>query len=104
MIIAIVGSSSLKREILNYAKEKELEGNICIMSHIFSHSDNYELNEDQVQIAIENGHKRIDIADKLVVVTKEGYIGDSTREEIQYCQNNYPEKEISFYCITNDKE
>ena len=86
MVIAIVGSSKFKPWMLEKAKELELEGNVAILSHLFSHADGYELTEDQFKNAVQNGHDRIDMCEMLYVVAPDNYIGESTQEEIDYAK------------------
>lgn len=98
--IALVGSSKLKEEIINYAKELELAGNIALCSHIFSHADNYELTSVEFHNAVKNGHERIDMANIVICVMKKYYIGESTREEILYAYRR--DKQV-FYYLYEDK-
>ena len=81
--IAIIGSTKYKEEILSLAKELEIGENTVLVSHVFSHSDGYELTEDEVKIMVENGHHRINIAD-LIIAVVDKCIGESTFEEIIY--------------------
>ena len=85
---AIVGSSSLKDEILLLARTLEKTGVVCLCSHIFSHADNYELTEDEVNCAFDNGHIRIDMADSCLAIYRNNHIGDSTLEELEYAQKH----------------
>lgn len=94
--IAFIGSSMLKDIILRIAAYYEKQGNVCIMSHIFSHADGYELNERELMNAVSNGHKRIDMADQVILVKINDRIGESSQEEKDYAlKNNKQFEEIS---------
>ncbi len=82
--IALIGSSRFKQDILDTSKFYNLLGNVVIHSDVFTGADGYDIDETQIQTCIENGHKRIDMADEVIVVNPDGYIGDSTKEEISY--------------------
>ena len=87
-IIAIIGSSKLKDKILEYARYQELKGNICLLSHIFSHTvKDFSTTPEEDQNLIDNGHKRIEMADRVVVIIENEYIGQSTREELTYAKS-----------------
>ena len=94
-VIAFIGSSKLKKEILALASRYERQGNVCIMSHIFSHADGYELTDDEVENALINGHVRIDMCDRVILVKKDGHVGRSTMEEKRYAYKYHkPVQEI----------
>ena len=45
--------------------------------------------EDAIKICLDDMHKRkIDMADEIYVINVGGYIGDSTRSEIQYAEEH----------------
>lgn len=83
-VVALIGSSKNKETILKMGKEYNLRGIVAIHSDIFTGADGYEINEKQIDVCVENGHRRIDMADEVVVVNPDGYFGDSTAEEIAY--------------------
>ena len=87
MIISINRSSKYKPYFLEKAKELELQGNVVLMTHLFSHADHYELTETQFKNAVENGHRRIDMCDMVYVIAPSNYIGSSTQEEIDYAKS-----------------
>ena len=84
LVVAIIGSSRFKDLILNVGKEFNLKGHTAIHSDVFTGADGYEISNEEMDIMVTNGHKRIDMADMVYVVNPEGYIGESTQEEIDY--------------------
>ena len=62
-----------------------LEGNIVISVGLFGHSGDDEVWADGRKEMLDDMHKRkIDMADEIFVINVGGYIGSSTRSEIEY--------------------
>lgn len=88
-IITLCGSTKFKDEFLNAQKELTLQGNIVISVGLFGHADgDYQtVLKDEVKIMLDDMHKRkIDLADEIYVINVGGYIGESTRSEIEYAR------------------
>lgn len=63
-----------------------LEGNIVISVGMFSGSEEKVLSSE-TKAMLDDIHKRkIDMADEIFVINKGGYIGESTRSEIEYAK------------------
>ena len=70
-------------------KEQYLEGNIVISVGLFGHSGDDEVWTEGTKAMLDDMHKRkIDLADEIFVVNVDGYIGESTRSEIEYAKAN----------------
>ena len=75
-------------------KKLTLEGNIVISVGLFGHSGDEEVWEDmdegtltKTKEMLDDMHKRkIDMADSIFVINVGGYIGDSTKSEIEYAK------------------
>jgi hypothetical protein len=68
----------------NY-KITTLCGNIVISVGLFGHSGDSEAMWEKTKEMLDDMHKRkIDLADEIFVINKNGYIGSSTRSEIEY--------------------
>lgn len=91
-VITLCGSTRFKDEFMKVQKDLTLKGNIVISVGLFSHSGDDEVwkNMDEGTLTktkemLEDMHKRkIDIADEIFVINVGGYIGDSTKSEIEY--------------------
>lgn len=84
-IITLCGSTRFKDEFIQEQKRLSLEGNIVISVGLFGHSGDNEVYSDGVKEMLDDMHKRkIDMADEIFVINKNGYIGSSTRSEIEY--------------------
>lgn len=88
-IITLCGSTKFKEQYLEAQKRLTLEGNIVISVGLFGHSGDDEVWTDGTKAMLDDMHKRkIDLADEIFVVNVDGYIGESTRSEIEYAKAN----------------
>lgn len=84
-IITLCGSTRFKDQFLEMQKKLTLEGNIVISVGLFGHSGDKEVLNDGVKEMLDDMHKRkIDLADEIYVINVGGYIGSSTKSEIEY--------------------
>ena len=74
-IITICGSLKFKNEIIKVAMKMELEGNV-VLTPIFHINDNKE-----------DYKEKIKLSDAILVVNINGYIGNSTKNEIEYAKS-----------------
>ena len=82
-VITLCGSTRFKEDFERVNRELTLMGNIVISVGCFGHSGDTFTEEQKVML--DDIHKRkIDMADAIYVINKDGYIGSSTRSEIQY--------------------
>ena len=91
-VITLCGSTRFKKEFMEVQKRLTLEGNIVISVGLFGHSGDEEVWDgmdegtlSKTKEMLDDMHKRkIDMADEIFVINVGGYIGDSTRSEIDY--------------------
>lgn len=84
-VITLCGSTKFKEEFLSEQKRLTLEGNIVISVGLFGHSGDHEVWTENTKEMLDDMHKRkIDMADEIFVINKNGYIGSSTKSEIEY--------------------
>ena len=94
-IVTLCGSKRFKDAFMEAQKRLTLEGNIVISVDLFGHSGDREVWENMdegtltaIKEMLDDMHKRkIDMADSIYVINVGGYIGDSTRSEIEYAKN-----------------
>ena len=88
-VITLCGSTRFKEQFLEAQKRLTLEGNIVISVGLFGHSCDNEVWSEGTKEMLDDMHKRkIDMADSIYVINVGGYIGKSTRSEIEYAQKN----------------
>jgi hypothetical protein len=86
-IITLCGSTRFRDEFLAAQKQLTLEGNIVISVGLFGHSGDDEVWTKNTKPMLDDMHlRKIDLADEIFVINKGGYIGESTRREIEYAQ------------------
>lgn len=65
-----------------------LEGKIVVAPGVFGHSG--DAMTDEQKFKLDRLHmQKIDLADEVYVVNPGGYIGDSTRREIEYAEHTH---------------
>ncbi len=86
-VITLCGSTRFKNAFLREQKRLTMEGNVVISIGLFGHSGDKEaLNEDTKKLLDEIHLVKIDMADEIYVINEGGYVGESTRKEIEYAQ------------------
>ena len=84
-VITLCGSTKFKDEFLIEQKRLTLEGNIVRSVGLLGHSGDDEVWTENIKKMLDDMHKRkIDMADEIFVINKNGYIGSSTKYEIEY--------------------
>ena len=91
-VITLCGSTRFKDEFMEAQKRLTLEGNIVISVGLFGHAGDTEVWENmdegtltKTKEMLDDMHKRkIDMADEIFVINVGGYIGSSTKSEIEY--------------------
>ena len=102
-VITLCGSTRYKDEFMEAQKRLTLEGNIVISVGLFGHSGDQEVWESmdegtltKTKEMLDDMHKRkIDMADSIYVINVGGYIGESTKSEIEYARGHG--KEINYF-------
>ena len=86
-VITLCGSTRFKEQFLEAQKILTLAGNIVISVGLFGHSGDDEVWTEGTKEMLDDMHKRkIDMADGIYVINVGGYIGQSTRSEIEYAR------------------
>ena len=93
-IITLCGSTRFKDDFLKAQKDLTLKGNIVISVGLFGHSGDSEVWENmdegtltKTKEMLDDMHKRkIDLSDEIFVINVGGYIGESTKSEIEYAK------------------
>jgi len=84
-VITLCGSTRFKEQFMEAQKRLTLEGKIVISVGLFGHSGDDEVWTEGSKEMLDDMHKRkIDMADEIFVINVGGYIGLSTRSEIDY--------------------
>ena len=95
-VVTLCGSTKFKEQFMQAQKDLTLKGNIVISVGLFGHSGDSEVWENmdertltKTKEMLDDMHKRkIDMADEIFVINVNGYIGESTRSEIEYAKKH----------------
>ena len=93
-VVTLCGSTRFKDEFMKAQKDLTLKGYIVISVGLFGHSGDAEVWENmdegtltKTKEMLDDMHKRkIDMADEIYVINVGGYVGDSTKSEINYAK------------------
>ena len=87
-VITLCGSTRFKDQFLEAQKRLTFAGDIVISVGLFGHSGDDEVWTEGTKEMLDDMHKRkIDMADGIYVINVDGYIGQSTRSEIEYARS-----------------
>mgnify|MGYP000034679913 FL=1 len=86
-IITICGSLKFKSEMIEVAEKLELQEN-AVITPIYPTNSNEDAYTDEQADILDKMHKeKIKISDAIYVVNVGGYIGTSTKSEIEYAKS-----------------
>ena len=86
-VITICGSMRFSKEMMKMAEELELKDGYAVIQCVYN-VDGQKYEGIDASILDKIHRKKIDISDAIYVVNIDGYIGNSTRNEIEYAKNN----------------
>lgn len=92
-IVCLCGSTRFHKEFVKQNYLETMAGKIVLSVGFFSHADKEIHGEDigitpEQKIMLDELHKRkIDMADEVFVLNVLGYIGESTKSEIEYAKS-----------------
>lgn len=87
-VITLCGSTRFKEQFIEMQKKLTLEGNIVISVGAFGHCGDNEVWTEGTKAMLDRMHlAKIDLADEIFVINVGNYIGDSTRNEIEYAKS-----------------
>ena len=93
-VVTICGSIRYSKEMIKISADLELKNGYAVIQCIYNiDKDNYEGFDTNILDKIHR--KKIDISDAIYVVNINGYIGNSTKNEIEYAKKN--NKEIIYH-------
>lgn len=93
-VITICESMRYSKEMMKIAEELEIKNGYAVIQCIYN-VDGLKYEGLDANILDKIHRKKIDISDAIYVVNIDGYIGDSTKREIEYALSNG--KEVMYY-------
>jgi hypothetical protein len=99
-VITLCGSTKFKQDFLNVDKWLTLQSNVVISVGLFGQVDNEPIFPEE-KILLDEIHKaKIELADEIFVINSGGYVGNSTKNEIEYARSKH--KNVRFF--TDEQE
>lgn len=87
-VVTLCGSTRFMDAYITEQRRLTLEGKIVISVGLFGHQEGLDMDSD-TKIMLDKLHlRKIDYSDRIHVINVGGYIGSSTRNEIEYAQAN----------------
>ena len=95
-IITVCGSLKFYKEMMEITEKVELQGN-CMLVPIYNpaKASKDDFTEEEALMLDKMHKERIKLADAILVVNVDGYIGSSTQKEIEFAKSL--NKEIMYY-------
>lgn len=93
-IITLCGSIKFKDEFMKVQEKLTLDGNIVLTPNFFKSIKKEDIDEKTKKMLDEMHKQKIDMSDEIYVINFRGYIGESTKSEIEYAKTK--DKKISY--------
>ena len=88
-VVTLCGSTRFKEQFMDAQKRLTLAGYIVISVGLFGHAGDQEVWDGMDEGTLSKTKEMLDdMADEIYVINVGGYIGDSTRSEIQYAEEH----------------
>ncbi|WP_010275941.1 hypothetical protein [Paenibacillus senegalensis] len=94
-VITLCGSTKFKKQFEDANAFLTLQGNIVLSLAFFEQSEGIHITPEQAKLFEEIHFRKIDLSDEIFVIDVGGYIGNSTRKEIEYASER--KKMVSYY-------
>ena len=85
-IIILCGSIKFKDEFMKAQEKLTLDGNIVLTPNFFNNIKKEEIGLETKKMLDEMHKQKIDMSDEIYVINFGGYIGESTKTEIEYAK------------------
>ena len=95
-VITVCGSLKFKNEIMEVAEKLNKTG-VCVLTPVYPY--NKELKLSDIDNMKKAHFKRIELSDSIFVVNVNGYVGESTKKEIEFAKEKG--KDIIYYTEFN---
>ena len=87
-MVTLCGSTRFKNEYIKAQRDETLKGHIVISVGLFGHVEGLDM-DGETKKMLDNLHlRKIDLSSEILVINVGGYIGDSTKNEIEYAHRN----------------
>lgn len=84
VVVTLCGSTKFKEAFIEANATETMSGKIVLSVGGFDHAEGVVLTESQREMLGKLHEHKIDMSDEILVLNVGGYIGDSTKHEIDY--------------------
>jgi len=84
LVVCLCGSTRFKDAFINAMRDETLSGKIILSVGLFGHIEGLDMNGATKKMLDELHLRKIDMSDEVFVLNVGGYIGESTKKEIEY--------------------
>lgn len=99
-VITVCGSYKYKKEMTEITEKMALKGNCMLTPIELSKPKKEDYTEEEAKMIAQMHKEKIKLADAILVVDVDGYIGSSTKSEIEYAKSL--NKEVLYYTDLRD--
>jgi len=82
-VVTMCGSLRFQKKLIEEADRLELAGN-CVLSVVYPSKVKELYTKSEIEMFQRMHYQRIDMSDAIYIVNVDGYIGESTRSEVEY--------------------
>lgn len=86
-VVTLCGSMRFQNEMMEIAEKLAREGE-CVLTPVYMVMKDCEISEEEVKRLKLEQFKRIELADEVLIVNVDGYVGESTMAEIEFAERN----------------
>ncbi len=101
-IVCLCGSTKFKADFERADREETAKGNIVLTVAMFGHLEGLDMDSEEKKTFDAVHYDKIKLADEVLVINTNNYIGESTRKEIEYAQSL--NKPVRFFYIKETTE
>lgn len=85
-IVCLCGSTRFCHEYRQANRKETLAGKIVLAPGVFVHAGDPDISEDDKAMLDELHLRKIDLANEVLILNVDGYVGESTRREYEYAK------------------
>jgi hypothetical protein len=86
IIVCLCGSTKFKDAFIEATRKETLKGKIVLSVGLFGHIEGLDMSGETKKMLDELHLRKIDMADEVLFLNVNGYIGESTGRELEYAQ------------------
>lgn len=90
-IVTICGSMKFQNKMIEIASELEKKLGWCVIQCVYNSAEDETFTKEEMDNIVNAHWKKINISDAIYVVNVGGYIGTSTKNEIEYALSKQKE-------------